>query len=69
MEKVAAKIKNRTITTAFLRWMEMVDERDAMRTLVTRALGKIARQVESAGFRKWVSVWRFARRMDNSDAR
>ena len=47
----------------------MVDERDAMRTLVTRALGKIARQVESAGFRKWVSVWRFARRMDNSDAR
>ena len=37
--------------------------------VVTRALGKIARQVESAGFRKWVSVWRFARRMDNSDAR
>ena len=67
MEKVALKIKNRTITTALSRWVEMVEERNDMRILVTRALGRITRQVESAGFKTWVRVWQFQRRMDNSD--
>ena len=62
-------MKNRTITTAYNRWIEMVEERESMRQLVTRALGKITRQVESAGFRTWVRVWRFQRKMDNSDYR
>ena len=53
LERVAGRMRNKTISAAFLKWVECIEETVRIRVTLQRVAAKFSRRKEAAAFEKW----------------
>ena len=61
LARVAARMRNKTVSAAFSRWAEFAEETKRTRVAMARVAGKFSRRREAAAFAKWRHESREAR--------